>query len=426
MQFIADFHIHSRFSRACSKKLTLPNNRAWAKIKGIELLTTADFTHPAWFAEINEQLSEVDTGVYELKNEFLKNADYQIPSSCQKSKMRFFLTTEISLIYKKNGRVRKVHHVIMAPNLKIAAKINKTLGELGNIRSDGRPILGMDSKILLQLLLDISPQIQLIPAHIWTPHFSIFGSKSGFDTIEECFEELTPHICALETGLSSDPQMNWRLSALDKYLLVSNSDAHSPQKFGREATIIDSEMTYPSVLNVLRNNHKKVMGTIEFFPEEGKYHFDGLRNEKLCLPPKETKKLNYVSPVTGKKITVGVLHRVDDLADRPEGRISPEARKVWHLIPLEEILSEILKVKSPTPKVMELYFKLISELGNEFYILKDCPIKDIEKVDSRVAEAVKRMRSSNVILHPGYDGEFGTVKLFKPDELGSKKQMTLF
>src|SRR3989338_3683561 len=269
MEFITDFHLHSRFSRACSKSLTLPNNAAWDKIKGIDLLTTADFTHPAWFKELHEQLEETDTGIYRLKEEFEDQAKIQVPQSCKRP-MRFFLTTEISLIYKKGERVRKVHHVIMAPNIETVAKINIALEARGNIHSDGRPILGLDSKKLLKILLDISPDIQLITAHIWTPHFAIFGSKSGFDSVEECFEELSDHICALETGLSSDPAMNWRISKLDKYVLVSSSDAHSPQKFGREATILNCEMNYPAILNALRHEHEQITGTIEFFPEEGK------------------------------------------------------------------------------------------------------------------------------------------------------------
>lgn len=425
MGFITDFHIHSRFSRACSKKLTLPNNAAWAQLKGIDLLTTADFTYPKWFSELHEQLKETAPGIYELKKEFAEKAEIQIPESCKRP-VRFFFTTEISLIYKKNDKVRKIHHVIMAPNIETAAKINKALDERGNIKSDGRPILGMDSKNLLKLLLDISPDIQIIPAHIWTPHFSIFGSKTGFDTVEECFEELSDHICALETGLSSDPAMNWRLSNLDKYVLVSSSDAHSHQKMGREATIFNTEMTYPAILQALRSDHDKVEGTIEFFPEEGKYHYDGLRAEGLCLQPEETKKHNYVSPKSGKKITVGVLHRVDELADHKEGRKPETARNVWHIIPLMEILSEILGVGTQSQKVENAYFELLGKLGPEFYILKDCPIFEIEKANPLVAEAIKRMRNKKVIIQPGYDGEYGTIKLFKEKELEEKTQVSLF
>ncbi len=416
MSFITDFHIHSRFARACSKKLTLPNNYVWAQIKGIDLLTTADFTHPKWFAELKEQLEEVDEGIYSLKKEFQSQSQIKTPNSC-KRKMRFFFTTEVSLIYKKGEKVRKVHFIIMAPNIKIASKINIELEKRGNIHSDGRPILGLDSKELLKMLLEISPDIQIIPAHIWTPHFSIFGSKTGFDSIEECFEELSDHICALETGLSSDPAMNSRLSQLDKYVLVSNSDAHSPEKFGREATVMDCKMTYPSILNALRKNHKQVSGTIEFFPEEGKYYADGLRNENLCFTPEETQKNNYCSPKTGKQITVGVLHRVDDLADRKMGEKSPNARNVWYIIPLIEIISELLKVGVQSKKVHQKYFEIISALGPEFYILKDCPISDIKKIDPILAEAISRLRKKQVILKPGYDGEYGVVKLFKQGEI---------
>ncbi len=424
MKFIADFHLHSRFSRACSKSITLANNSAWAQIKGVDLLTTSDFTHPSWFKEIYEQLEEVNEGIYRLKKEY--KSEINIPESCKRD-IHFFLTTEISLIYKKNDKVRKIHHVILAPNIKTAAKINEALEKRGNIHSDGRPILGLDSKELLKLLLEISPNIQLIPAHIWTPHFSIFGSKSGFDSVEECFEELSDHICALETGLSSDPQMNWRLSSLDKYVLVSNSDAHSSQKIGREATIFDTEMSYTSILNALRKDHSKIEGTIEFFPEEGKYHYDGLRNEDLCLTPPETKKINYRSLKTNKPITVGVLHRVDDLADQKEGRISPSARNVYHLIPLAEIISEILMVGPQSKKVIEKYFQIINLLGSELYILRDCPISEIETFDKRIALAIERMRNNKVIISPGYDGRYGTIKLFKKEELlYSKSQIALF
>ncbi|MFC1616255.1 endonuclease Q family protein [Patescibacteria group bacterium] len=426
MSFIVDFHLHSRFSRSCSKKLTLPNNAAWAQIKGIDLLTTADFTFPDWFKEIHEQLEESADGIYKLKNKYADQAEILVPESCKRP-VNFMLTTEISLIYKKNDKCRKVHHVILAPNIETAAKINHELDKRGNIKSDGRPILGMDSKDLLRMLLDISEDIQLIPAHIWTPHFSILGSKSGFDTIEECFEELSDHICALETGLSSDPAMNWRLSQLDKYVLISSSDAHSPQKFGREATIMDCKMTYPSILNTLRNDHKKVLGTIEFFPEEGKYHADGLRNEELCLEPHETKKYNYRSPRTHKKITVGVSHRVEDLADNPLGRKPKTAREVWHIIPLAEIISEILDVGVQSKRVNNLYFEIINALGSEFFILKDCPLEDIKKLHPQVAEAIKRMRQKNIIVKPGYDGEFGVIKCFNEKELAvSEKQTSLF
>ena len=423
--FIADLHIHSKYSRACSKNLDLPHINAWCQLKGIDLVAAADFTYPAWFKDLHEKLDEVDTGIYGLKEEFIDKHEVHIPESCQRP-VRFMLSTEISLIYKKNDKVRKVHHVILAPNLDVVAKINVELDKRGNIKSDGRPILGMDSKEFLKLLLDISPDIELIPAHAWTPHFAIFGSQSGFDSVKECFDELSNHIHALETGLSSDPPMNWRLSQNDKYVLVSSSDAHSPQKLGREATVFDCEMNYPAILHALREDHNQVLGTIEFYPEEGKYHADGLRSEGLCLTPEETKKYDYVSPKTGKKVTVGVLHRVSLLADRKMGEKPDSARGVWHIIPLTEIISEILKVGPSSKKVDELYFRLLENIGPEFYILKDAPIEDIKAVNEMIGEAIDRMRNGKVIIQPGYDGEYGIIKLFQEEELVPKEQMQLF
>ncbi|MBT7483660.1 DNA helicase UvrD, partial [Candidatus Peregrinibacteria bacterium] len=307
--------------------------------------------------------------------------------------------------------------IVLAPDLETVAKINIELDKRGNVKSDGRPILGLDSEELLKILLDISPDIQLIPAHIWTPWFAIFGSQSGFDSVEECFGDLSDHICALETGLSSDPLMNWRLSDLDKYVLVSSSDAHSLGKLGREATVFDTECTYPAVLDALRNDHSKVAGTIEFFPEEGKYHADGLRAEKLRFEPDETLACDGISPKTGKKITVGVLHRVNKLADRKMGTRPDTARDFWHIIPLIEIVSEIVGMGVASKRVQSRYFSLLEKLGSEFYILKDAPIADISAADELVGEAIRRMRESKVIIQPGYDGEFGVIKLFFPEEL---------
>lgn len=425
MSFIADLHIHSKYSMACSKNLDLPHINAWCQIKGIDLVSTADFTHPGWFKELHEQLEEVDTGVYKLKDRFVGNVDVHVAEACERD-VRFILTTEVSLIYKKGGRCRKVHHVIMAPNLETVAKINSALEKRGNIHSNGRPILGLDSKELLKILLDISPDIQLIPAHVWTPHFAIFGSKSGFDSVEECFDELSDHICAFETGLSSDPPMNWRISQNDKYALISNSDAHSPAKLGREATVFDTEKNYPAVLHALRNDHSQILGTIEFFPQEGKYHADGLRNEKLCLAPEETVKNDFVSPETGKQITVGVLHRVFDLSDREMGARPKGAPDFWSIIPLVEIISEIVKVGPQSKKVQKKYHELIDALGSEFYILKDAPIEDIKKVDPVLAKGIERMRKGDVVVKPGYDGEFGVIKLFEEDTSLSEDQSKMF
>ena len=426
MSIITDFHIHSKFSRACSRHLDLPNIESWCQLKGIDLVATADFTHPAWFKELNEKLEECDTGIYRLRKKFRgENVDVHVPEKCKKS-VRFICSTEISLIYKRYEKVRKVHLVILAPNLEIVAKINTQLEKIGNIHSDGRPILGLDSEELVKILLDISPEIQIIPAHVWTPHFAVFGSKSGFDSIEECFGEMSDHICALETGLSSDPQMNWQISKNDKYALISSSDAHSPQKLGREATILETDLNYPAILQALRHDHKKILGTIEFFPEEGKYHADGLRAENLCLTPEETKKNNFVSPQTGKKITVGVLHRVSELADYKIGRKPKNATKVFYIIPLVEILSEILGVGPSSKKVQQKYFLLLKKLGSEFAILKDLSIAEISAIDKILGAAIEKMRKGEIIIQPGYDGEYGVIRLFEKGENLNENQKKLF
>lgn len=421
---LADLHLHSRFSRACSKQLNLPNLRAWSQLKGLDLIATADFTHPEWFAELQTQLTESKTapGLYELQQKFANAATVTVPLSCQNRKVHFIFSTEISLIYKKGERCRKIHYVILAPSLQAAAKLNQALDQRGNLHADGRPILGLTSEELLTIILQISPDFELIPAHVWTPHFAIFGSKSGFDSVEECFGDLSPHIHALETGLSSDPPMNWQIQKNDQYVLVSSSDAHSLAKLGREATIFQTELSYPALLRALRSEHHKI-ATLEFFPEEGKYHADGLRAEKLCLTPAATKQANYVSPQTGKPITVGVLHRISNLADRQPGTQKPQANPYFSLIPLTEILTEILGVGPNSKKVQQRYFELISTLGPELLILKDVPLPTIEQTDSLLAEALKRMRASQVQIQPGYDGEYGVIRLFKPGEIASQGQL---
>ena len=419
--FVADFHIHSKFSRACSRNLDLTNIEIWCQLKGIDLVATADFTHPEWFSELREKLEECDRGIYKLRKKFCgKNAEIFVPEKCRRD-VRFICSTEISLIYKKNGKVRKIHLIILAPNLEIVAKINLKLTKIGNLNSDGRPILGLDSEKFVKILLDISPEIQIIPAHIWTPHFAIFGSKSGFDSVEECFGKMSDHICALETGLSSDPRMNWQISRNDKYALISNSDAHSLQKLGREATIFKiKKINYPAILHALRHDHQKIFGTIEFFPEEGKYFADGLRAENLCLMPDETKKNNFISPQTGKKITVGVLHRISNLADKKFGRQPKNAAKIFYAIPLVEILSEILGVGPNSKKVQQKYFELLEKLGTEFSILKNLPLEKIAAVDQILARAIAKIRAGKIILQPGFDGEFGKIQIFEKNEILSK------
>jgi uncharacterized protein (TIGR00375 family) len=384
----------------------------WAQLKGINVVATGDFTHPHWYEEIKEKLYTEGTNLFKLKDNYKTNA---IPALCS-GEVCFLLTTEVSCIYKKNGKVRKVHCLIFAPDLAAVSKINIALSKIGNIASDGRPILGLDAKKLLEIILEISGDAMLVPAHIWTPHFSVFGAVSGFDSLEECFDELTPHIYALETGLSSDPSMNWRLSSLDKITLISNSDAHSPAKLGREANIFDGEISYQTITGAIKTR-KGFLGTIEFFPEEGKYHYDGHRSCDVNLSPEETIKYNYLCPVCGKKVTVGVLHRVEKLADRKNGFIPEAAPHFYSLIPLQEIIAQVMKVGVNSKAVNKQYFHLIENLGNEFAILMDRPLDAIERVGSPLLrEAIQRMRSGNVHIVPGYDGEFGKIKIFEPVE----------
>jgi uncharacterized protein (TIGR00375 family) len=409
MRFIADLHVHSHYSRATSKDMSPEGIWKWAQLKGITVIGTGDFTHPQWSKELNEKLEPLNNGLFRLKNEFQSD---DVPESC-KADVFFILSAEISCIYSKKGRTRKVHSVILVPDFADAARINLSLSKIGNLKSDGRPILGLDAKELLKIVLDASPDALFIPAHAWTPHFSVFGAVSGFDSLEECFEELTPHIYAIETGLSSDPQMNWRLSALDRLTLVSNSDAHSARKIGREANIFDTEISYHSMINAIKMK-KGFLGTIEFFPEEGKYHYDGHRTCGVSLSPKETIHHDYLCPVCGKKVTVGVMHRVEKLADRENGFKPADSPAYTSIIPLAEIISETLKVGVSSKKVEAFYFSLLEKLGNEFKILMDVPLDDIERAGSPLLrEAISRVRSGNVHIAPGYDGEYGKVKIFE-------------
>ncbi len=412
--YIADLHIHSRYSRAISREGDPEHLDLWARRKGIGLLGTGDFTHPAWREELKEKLSPAEEGFYTLKKEYRLESGL----SAGEPSTRFVVSGEISSIYKKDGKVRKVHNLILLPGLEAAETISRRLEEIGNIHSDGRPILGLDSRDLLEITLELCPQAIFIPAHIWTPHFSLFGAFSGFDTMEECFEDLTPCIHALETGLSSDPPMNWRLSALDKYLLVSNSDAHSPSKLGREANLFDTERNYPAFSAALSGPEAKgLAGTIEFFPEEGKYHFDGHRACKQCLSPSEAEQAEGRCPLCGRKLTTGVLHRVEQLADREEGFILPGARPFESLIPLPEVIASSLGGSAGGTRTMAQYETMLRELGPEFYILREAPLADIEALaGSCLAEGIRRMRCGEVKRIPGYDGEYGKITLLDPEE----------
>lgn len=416
--FYADLHIHSKFSRATSKDMNLETIEQWAQIKGIQLMATGDFTHPDWLKEIENKLNDEGNGLFTLKNEYRLD----VPASC-KREIFFILSAEISCIYQKNGKLRKIHLVILSPSIKDVLKINHALSRIGNLSSDGRPILGIDAKEVMKMILELSPQSMVIPAHAWTPHFSIFGSQSGFDTLEECFEELSPYVYAIETGLSSDPPMNWRLSRLDRIILVSNSDAHSPAKIGREANIFDTQLSYDAITEAIRTG-KGFLGTVEFFPQEGKYHYDGHRACGVRLSPEETIKASYLCPVCGKKLTVGVMHRVEVIADRPAGFIPSHARPYHSIVPLIEVIAEINNSSSNTKKVFTTYMNLISKLGDEYNILLHKKLNDIGALDSQLRDAIERMRSGRVTVEPGYDGEYGKIKIFGNSI--EKEQTTLF
>ena len=417
MKFIADFHIHSRYSRATSRELNFENLYKWAQLKGLQVIGTGDLSHPGWLEEMQEKLEPDGTGLFRLKDEYARAVQPEVFNACQQP-VRFVLSGEISNIYKKNDKTRKNHNVVFLPSFEAVEKFQAALEKIGNIRSDGRPILGLDARDLLEIVLETDPQAHLIPAHVWTPWFSLFGSKSGFDKIEDCFEDLTAHIFALETGLSSDPPMNWRVSALDGYTLVSNSDAHSPQKLAREANLFDTELSYPAIFEALKSgNPKQFLGTLEFFPEEGKYHLDGHRKCDVCWEPKITIEHGGLCPVCGNPVTVGVSHRVEVLADRKEGAKPKSAAPFYSLIPLPEILSEGYGVGPTSKRVKQGYEALLTHLGPELAILQDLPVEEIEKVGGALlAEGIRRMRASDVIAEGGFDGEFGVIKLFEEQE----------
>ena len=421
--YIADLHIHSRYSRATSRDCTPEYLDLWARRKGIQIVGTGDFTHPAWREELREKLEPAEDGLYVLKE------GYRIQDSTAAAAMqpRFVVTGEISSIYKKKDKVRKVHSLILLPGLEDAEIISGKLESIGNIHSDGRPILGLDCRDLLEILLELCPRAVYVPAHIWTPHFSLFGAFSGFDSVEECFDDLSPYIRAMETGLSSDPPMNWRISALDKYQLISNSDAHSPAKLGREANLLDIELTYEALRNAIQEG-VGLAGTIEFFPEEGKYHFDGHRKCNLCLSPPEAEKYQGKCPVCGRKLTIGVSHRVEQLADRPEGFLRADAKAFESLVPLPEVIGASVGYSAASRKVVRQYEEMLRKLGPEFEILRIIPLEEIRSVSGHlITEGIRRLREGKVERIPGFDGEYGTIKLFKQTEIENLDgQMSLF
>ncbi len=419
MRFYADLHIHSKYSRATSRDCDLEHLTYWGRKKGITVIGTGDFTHPAWFQEIKEKLIPAEPGLFRLRPDLEKAFLEPLPAVCHGT-TRFMLSVEISTIYKKGDKTRKVHHLIYAPSIEKADAIRSKLGAIGNIRSDGRPILGLDSRHLLEIVLEAGEGCYLVPAHIWTPWFSVLGSKSGFDNVCDCYGDLSKHVFAVETGLSSDPEMNWRVSHLDRYRLMSNSDAHSPQKLGREVCVFDTDLDYFAMKRALETGIG-YGGTAEFFPEEGKYHMDGHRNCNVRLTPEESRKLNGICPACKKPLTLGVMYRVEELADRPLLYKPQNACPYQNLIPLPEMISEIHGKGETSQAVTRDYEKMISSLGPELDILSTLPLDLIGKNSSPVMqEAIQRMREGQVIRDAGYDGEYGRIKLFTEDELKNR------
>lgn len=413
MKYIADLHIHSHYSRATSPQADVKGLYMWASLKGIKVVGTGDFTHPGWLEELENALQEAEQGLYVPKE--AEKWDEELPLHAR-IRPRFVFSVEISSIYKKNGRVRKVHTVFLMPSLKTAREFHTVLDKLGNVRSDGRPILGIDPKELLKIALEIDPDAEVIPAHIWTPWFSVLGAKSGFDSIEEAFEELAGHIHALETGLSSDPSMNYMVSKLDRYTLVSNSDAHSPANLGREANVFDTELSYHAMVEAIRDPKKGFVGTVEMYPQEGKYHFDGHRKCNVVLTPDEAIRLKGICPVCSKPLTMGVMHRVTELADREFGFRPKDKPGEFHLIPLAEVIAEIKGVGPNTKRVRQEYDRWVAFAGGELELLMYVPVEEIRKQDLLLAEAIKRIREERVIKEPGFDGVYGQIRVFRPGE----------
>lgn len=425
MKFIADFHLHSKYSRATSQEMNLENLDKWARIKGIKVLGTGDFSHPAWLKELKEKMEPVEPGLFRIRNKEL---------GIRNDETRFILTTEVSCVYSKKGRVRKIHIIIFAPSFEIVEKINAHLGWIGNLKADGRPILGLDAKELAKIVLNISENCLIVPAHLMTPWFSLFGSRSGFDSLEECFEEYSKYIYAGETGLSASPDMLWRMPDGRRITLISNSDSHSPSKLGREANIFEgSELSYQSIVSAIKcrgqaSKDLRLVYTIEFFPQEGKYHYDGHRLCGVSLSPQESKRSGNICPVCGRLLTIGVLNRVEELADRPGGFKPENATPFISLIPLEEIIAEVLGVMSGTKQVETEYKNLIDKFGSEFNVLIDVAPSELAAVIlPEIVEGIVRVREGKVQIKPGYDGVYGKIKIFSEGEQKTlSRQKTLF
>lgn len=415
MRQIADFHIHSRYSRACSGQLTLANIDKTCRTKGIDIIGAGDFTFPEWFSDIKNELEEIGkSGLYKLR-------------TANDDKIKFILTTELALIYKSGGKARRIHIVVHAPNVEAVSELNKFLDKHYNIRSDGRPILGMSAVDLCKLCFSIDPNFLIYPAHIWTPWFSVFGSKSGFDSLEECFGEYTKNIYAYETGLSSDPEMNWRIPALDRLTLLSNSDAHSPANMAREANVFEFDIiSYQEIYNAIKNkDSKKIKYTIEFYPEEGMYHFDGHRDCGVSFSPKESKKNKNICPVCKKPLVIGVLNRVEELAEREEGYKLSGAPGFKKIVELDKIIAEAMGVKSrSSKKVQAEYDKLIKIFGTELNILLNVKAEELKsKISPLIAEGIERVRGGNLFITPGFDGQYGKIEIFDKKELTKQQKL---
>lgn len=423
-ELVVDLHIHSHYSRATSKDCTFEGLYKWGKLKGINIIGTGDFTHPGWFAEMRDKLEPAEPGLFKLKDDLAQPIDASLPPTVRDAIIRFVPTVEIASIYSKGGKVRKLHQLIVMPTFDGVSELNARLERIGNLKADGRPILGIDSKDLLRHALESQPNMLYIPAHIWTPWFGMFGSKSGFDSVEEAYEDLAPHIKAIETGLSSDPSMNWRVKNLDSIAIISNSDAHSPQKLGREATVVKSDVSYDDIVGAIKANDARLVGTIEFFPEEGKYHYDGHRVCNIRFAPHETRAHNGLCPVCGKPLVVGVENRLEELADRDVDYVHPGSKRVEYIIPLAEILAELRGTKSTVGKaVVNDYHEVLDRLGDEFSVLRSVPIAAIDAAGfPLLAIAIERLRAGSVVREPGYDGVFGTIKVFKD---ASERQSTI-
>ncbi len=403
MKFIADFHIHSKYSRATSKNIDLVGLEIGAQKKGIKVIGTGDFTHPGWFNELKNNLQESEPGLFLNKHSISAKED--------KDRPRFILTSEISCIYKKNDRVRKIHIVLIAPSLKVVEKINNTLGEDYNLKSDGRPILGLDAEELLKTVLDISPDILFVPAHCFTPWFSIFGSKSGFNSVQECFGESSKYIYALETGLSADPAMIWMNPDGQRLTLLSNSDAHSVEKLGREANVFDANLDYFDIVDTIKKkDNKRFLNTIEFYPQEGKYYYDGHMACSFSCSPQESKKYGNKCPKCGQNLIIGVLNRSQEIADKPYGFIPEGAIPYKNIVPLPEIITQALGLNSFTKKAEIEYNEMIQKIGPEFHILVDAPLEEVyKKTRPEIAQGIEKVRKGDVAIIPGYDGVFGKV-----------------